>query len=42
MKRTGYFAKGFEAVMGNPRQCGKAVLFPNKNKLEAVKKRMGL
>jgi threonine 3-dehydrogenase len=36
------FAKGFEAAMGNPRQCGKAVLFPDKAELEAARKRMGI
>lgn len=34
------FAKGFEAAMGNPRQCGKAVLFPDRAELEAARKRM--
>ena len=34
------FAKGFEAAMGNPRQCGKAVLFPDPAELAAAKKRM--
>lgn len=34
------FAQGFEAAMGNPRQCGKAVLFPDRAELEAAKKRM--
>jgi len=28
--------------MGNPRQCGKAVLFPEPRELEAARKRMGL
>jgi threonine 3-dehydrogenase len=36
------FAQGFEAAMGNPRQCGKAVLFPDPKELEAAKKRMGI
>jgi threonine 3-dehydrogenase len=36
------FAKGFEAAMGNPRQCGKAVLFPDPAELAAAKKRMGI
>ncbi|MDO9026439.1 MAG: hypothetical protein Q7U87_01010 [bacterium] len=36
------YAKGFDAAMGNPRQCGKAVLFPDHKELEAEKKRMGI
>ncbi|MBU1356766.1 MAG: alcohol dehydrogenase catalytic domain-containing protein [Candidatus Edwardsbacteria bacterium] len=36
------FAKGFEAAMGNPRQCGKAILFPDPKELEAARKRMGI
>ena len=36
------FAKGFEAAMGNPRECGKAVLFPDPKELEAARKRMGI
>jgi len=36
------YEKGFAAAMGNPRQCGKAVLFPDPAELAAAKRRMGM
>ncbi len=34
------FEIGFRAAMSNPRECGKAILFPDQKEFEAAKKRM--
>jgi threonine 3-dehydrogenase len=34
------FADGFAIAMGNPRQCGKVVLFPDSDELDAATQRM--
>jgi hypothetical protein len=34
------FEAGFATAMSNPRQCGKAILFPDQKEFEAAQKRM--
>jgi threonine 3-dehydrogenase len=36
------FAEGFDIAMGNPRQCGKVVLFPDAAELSDARRRMGM